>query len=167
MITNELIKENNYLLKTIFDNKPNLDLLLTSGNKPCYDLTYVEEYITEELPSCIFDFNYNNIYCDSRYISPEMAQSIKDNYNKEVIIKIFNNISYDKYKQFTCINYIENIKDYNTDIKNIYILNDDNILNDYSDNIELVDFKITKLTPELQKLFLKQEIKQFTKLKDN
>ena len=155
MITNEYLKEQACLLLQVYKQKKNLDLFLTSGNRHCFDTTYEQKYV-ESIPEVLFnEFNYKNIYCDSRYISNELASDIQNKYNKKVIIKLYNNNEYDRYKDLKCINYIDNIKYYNQNIKNIYILNDDNINLDLIEktNIELVENNLSIFNDDVKKLF--------------
>lgn len=162
MITKEYLDEQSQLLIEVYRNKKDLNLFLTSGNKHCFDITYEEKYVNK-LPEIIFErFTYKNIYCDSRYISIKLAKEINTKY-KNVIIKLYNNNEYDTYKDLECINYIDNIEHYNHDIKNIYILRDDNIdLNILSYDLEIVEYNLTIFNDDVKKIFTYHEFNKLS-----
>ena len=166
MITNQYLKEQDSLLLTAYKFKENLNLILTSGRSHCLDVNLLSNYISDENIKIIIKslkdnnlIRFNNIYLDSRYISNSQAEYIQKELNKEVIIKVYNNNKYKDYQNFIIYNYINDINFYNENVKNFYILSDDNINIDIigKENLEVLEYNLTIFNEEVKKIFTWQE----------
>ena len=162
MITNQYLKEQDSLLLAAYKFKENLNLILTSGHSHCLDVNSLSNYISDENIKIIIKSlkdnnltNFNNIYLDSRYISNSQAEYIQKELNKKVIIKIYNNNKYKDYQNFIVYNYVNDINFYNEDVKNFYILSDDNINIDIigKENLEVIEYNLTIFNEEVKKIF--------------
>ena len=127
----EINKELNHFLTTIYKNKKELNLYLTSGNNYCLDFIKKTNFTRDENIKEIintlnkYEFNnFKNIIIDSNYITLNQCKLL-ESLNVPIIVKIYNNNA--PYQYINMNNYIDNIKYYNQNYLNIYCLNDNNI----------------------------------------
>ena len=159
-------EESNFLIE-LYKNKKNLDLYLTSGSYYCYDTNIERNFINDNNIKIIKSAleknninNFNHIYLDSNYISSKDASLFK-----HPIIKIWNGKYYNEYKNFTCYNYIDDLKYYIEGIENYYLLNDNNIVPELLNyDLKIIETNITKLTEGLKILLLRKELLNFKTL---
>ena len=162
-----LVKEESTFLVNLYKNKKNFDLYINSGINYCYE-TDIERNITDNdninlIKNAIEKNeinNFNNIYIDSNYVSAELASLFAN-----PIVKIWNGKYYDEYKEYTCYNYIDDLKYYIEGIENYILLNDDNIVPELLNyDLKIIETNITKLTQGLKILLLRKEIFYFKNL---
>lgn len=127
----EINKELNHFLTTIYKNKKDLNLYLTSGNNYCLDFIKETNFTSDENIKEIintlnkYEFNnFKNIIIDSNYVTLNQCKLL-ESLNVSIIVKIYNNNA--PYQYINMNNYIDNIKYYNQNYLNIYCLNDNNI----------------------------------------
>ena len=160
MITKNYLEEQNELLIYLLKNNK-LNLLLTSNQNHCLDTSFFSKEIPIDNIDAIiniikkYNINLGNIYLDSRVITNSQAEHISNNLDNNIIIRIYNNHNYNKYKNFILYNYIDDIKYYNENIKNIYCLNNENIdLNIVNKpNLDIEEKDISIFNDEVAKIF--------------
>ena len=165
MLTNRYLDEQNDLLISIYKEKMSsengLNLFLTSGNNLCTDINTQNDYCDINIIKCIISclkkynlVNFKTIFIDSNYIDSDNVTYIENELKGNIIVNTFNGQNVKKYEQYQIHNYIDDIKYYNKEALNKYILNDNNVDLDIigKDNLEIIENDLTYFTDEIAQL---------------